>query len=149
MTRAEAATFLGERFSAYLDAVSRTATDSAGNLKPIIDDALRFLGYTAAAIPTAAPTDPEDEEDLRVQVAYRAMAQISRDLATSFDVSTGGDSYRLSQMRAAAEKDLAIAALAVFERFGTLAIVSSDGSSARMTIAYDFLDEAWVDEVVV
>ncbi len=143
MTRAEAAAYIGERWGEYLLAVDRTASDGSGKtLKPALDDSLRALGYAAVDIPTAAPTDPEDEEDLRVQVAYRAMAQISRDLATSFDVSTGGDSYRLSQMRAAAEKDLALAALAVLERFRTLAVVSTDGRNAVTTLEYDFLDVA-------
>lgn len=143
MNRAEAATFVGERYGVYLAAVGRAATDSAGNLKAAIDDALRALGYLEVDLPTAEPTDPEAEEDLRVQVVYRAMAQIVRDLGTKMDVSLAGDSYKLSQRRTAAEKDLEAAAMAVLERFGTLGVVVSDDSDPFVTIDLNFLDD-WV-----
>jgi hypothetical protein len=143
MNRAEAATFVGERYGVYLAAVGRAATDSAGNLKAAIDDALRALGYVAADIPAAEPTDPEAEEDLRVQVVYRAMAQVVRDLGTKMDVGLDGiGSFKLSQQRAAAERDLAIAEVAVLERFGTLGAVFADGDPF-VTIDLNFLDD-WV-----
>lgn len=142
MNRAEAATFVGERYGVYLAAVGRAATDTAGNLKAAIDDALWALGYLAVDIPTVAPTEPEAEEDLRVQVVYRAMAQIVRDLATKIDVSIDGDSYKLSQRRAAAEKDLAAAEALVLTRFGTLGVVASDDANPFVTIDLNFLDDA-------
>ena len=126
MNRADAAAYIGERYGAYLAAVNRTATDSAGNLKPAIDDALRALGYAAAAIPTAAPTDPDAEEDFRVQVAYRAMAQIVRDLGTMFNLSSDTGSLSLYQMRQSAEKDLSATKAEVMERFGTTGVVPGD-----------------------
>ena len=150
MNRADAAAFIGQRYGAYLSAVTRTAEDSPGNLAPVIDDAFRALGYVAADIPTAE-TDgsAEADEDLRVQVAYRAMAQISRDLgATSFDLSTGGDSFKLSQLRAAAEKDLAAAKAEVLERFGTVGMIASDDSSPFVTIDLSFLDDRGTEWVV-
>lgn len=143
MTRDEVALYVSERLGAYLSATSRAATDSgAGGLTPAIDDALRALGYAAADIPTAAPTDAADEEDLRVQTLYRVMLQVVRDMgATLFDLSTGVDSFKLSQLRAAAEKDLALAASAVLERFGTVGIVASDSDSPFVTIDLNYLQD--------
>ena len=78
MNRVQTATYTGERLGDYLAAVSRSATDDVGKtLKPVIDDALRALGYSEAEIPTAAPeSGSEAETDLRVQVIYRALLQI-------------------------------------------------------------------------
>lgn len=142
MNREDAAEFVGDRFGQYLLAVTRDATDTVGNLKAAIDDAFRALGYVAADIPTATTSGEEADEDLRVQVAYRAMQQISRDLgATSFDLSTGGDSFKLSQLRAAAEKDLAEAKAEVLERFGTLGVVPADGASPFVSIDLNYLND--------
>lgn len=143
MNRAGAVDFLNDRYSDYLSAASRAASDASGKtLKPVIDDAFRALGYVAADIPTATTDGEEADEDLRVQVAYRAMAQIVRDLgATSFDLSTGGDSFKLSQLRAAAEKDLAEAKTAVLERFGTLGVVPAEGSSPFVSIDLNYLND--------
>lgn len=143
MNRAEAVEFINDRYSDYLTAASREASDDPGKtLKPVIDDAFRALGYVAADIPTATTSGEEADEDLRVQLAYRAMQQIVRDLgATSFDISTGGDSFKLSQLRAAAEKDLAEAKAEVLERFGTLGIVPADGASPFVSIDLNYLDD--------
>ena len=140
MTRDDAATYLGTRIGAYLTAVSRTAEDSDGNLAGVIDDALRALGTAAADLATAAPEGETEEEDFRVQLTYRALLQIVRDLgATYFNVSTGGDSFALNQVRAAAEKDLALAEKAVLERFGTLGVVPSGDAGAVWSIDLNFL----------
>lgn len=134
MTRDEAAAYIGERLGAYVSAVSRTATDSAGNLMPAIDDALRVLGYADADLASAAPTNATDVEDFRIQLIYRALLLITRDLgATFFDV-TVGDSFKLSQVRVAAEKDLAIAAAVVLARFGTLGVVDGDAVGDGLSI---------------
>lgn len=142
MNRTEAATFVGERYGAYLAAVGRSATDSDGNLKPAIDDALRALGYATADLPAAEPTETEAEEDLRVQVAYRTMAQVSRDLgATNFDITVPDGSFKLSQLRGAAEADLVKAANEVIARFGTLGVVASDGDNPFATLDMNFLED--------
>jgi hypothetical protein len=141
MNRADAVTFVAERYGEYLTAVERAATDAAGKtLKPVIDDALRALGYAAADIPTAAPTDPEDEEDLRVQVAYRAMAQIVRDLGATFNLSSQLGSLSLYQIRQNAEKDLAEAKAEVLARFGTTGVVPSSDDGAFVTLDLNFLE---------
>lgn len=144
MNRADGATYLGQRLGAYLSAVNRTAADSAGNLSSVIDDALRALGYAAADVPTAAPAGDEDEEDFRVQLTYRALVQIVRDLGTTFNVSTGGDSFALNQMRASAEKDLASAADDVLLRFGTTGVVAGDDADVFVTIDENVLDDSWL-----
>lgn len=150
MNRDDAAEFVGERYAQYLAVVERDAEDSSGNLKAPIDDALRALGFVAAELATAETDGEEADEDFRVQVAYRAMAQISRDLgATTFDISTKGTSLKLSQLRAAAVGDLAEAKAAVLERFGTLGIVpSGEEESLFITIDTNYLadnvfEESW------
>lgn len=143
MDRSEAVAFLDDRYSDYLTAASRDATDLSGKtLKSAIDDAFRALGVASADLATAETSGEEEDEDLRVQLAYRAMQQIVRDLgATSFDISTGGDSFKLSQLRAAAEKDLAEAKTAVLDRFGTLGVVPAEGSSPFVSIDLNYLDD--------
>ena len=143
MNRTEAVAYLDDRFADYLSAASRDASDDTGKtLKPVIDDAFRALGYVAADIPTATTDGEEADEDLRVQLAYRALRQIVRDLgATSFDISTGGDSFKLSQLRAAAEKDLAEAKAEVLDRFGKLGVVPAEGSSPFVSIDLNYLDD--------
>lgn len=142
MNREDAAEFVGDRFGQYLLAVTRDATDTVGNLKSVIDDAFRALGYVAADIPTATTSGEEADEDLRVQLAYRALRQIVRDLgATQFDVSVDGDSYKLSQLHAAAKADLAEAKAEVLDRFGTLGVVPAEGSSPFVSIDLNYLDD--------
>lgn len=143
MDRSEAVAFIDDRYGDYLSAASREASDDAGKtLKPVIDDAFRALGYVAADIPTATTDGEEADEDLRVQLAYRALQQIVRDLgATSFDLSTGGDSFKLSQLHAAAKAELAEAKEAVMARFLTLGVVPADGASPFVSIDLNYLTD--------
>jgi hypothetical protein len=150
MNRADAVSFLAPRYAKYLATVARTASDVSGGLKEPIDDAFVALGTVLADVPTAQTLDAEGDEDLRVQLSYRLMAQLVRDLATNMDVSSQGDSIRLSQIRAAAEKDLMTAAAAVMDRFGTLGAISiSDDADLFTTLDLNFLEERWPCGVAV
>lgn len=141
MTRAEAAAFVADRYGAYLSAASRSATDTPGGLGPAIDDALRALGLPV----DAPPVDPDGEDDLRVQVTYRAMAQLVRDLgATLFNLSTQGDSLGLGSIPQNAQKELDEAKAAVLERFATLGVVSTGDGGALITMDLNFLDDPLV-----
>lgn len=146
MTRAEAVAFIGARFATYLTAAQRAATDTTGNLKEVLDDAFRVLGFAAADWPTAETTDAEGDEDLMVQLPYRTLEQVCRDLgATYFDV-TVGDSFKLSQVRTACQKDMETAERAVMDRFGTLGVVDGDAvGDGLSTIDLNYLS----DEVLV
>jgi len=144
MTRDDAASYLGARFSAYLAAVSRGVSDAPGALGEVIDDALRALGYAEADLSTAEAANQSERTDWTVQLVYRALLQLSRDLGAVFDVSTGGDSFRLSQMRVAVEKDLASAEAAVLARFGTTDVLDPDDTSGGIvTVDTNYLDECW------
>lgn len=129
MTRAELAAWVGVRYRAYLEAAGRTSADSTGNLKEPIDDALLIAGYVEADLATIAPTEAGPINDVRALAAYTTMTQVVRDLGTSFDLSSEGDQYRLSQMLAAAEKELERTAEAVLARDLPLVI---EGSSTGM-----------------
>lgn len=148
MNRADAATYIGERFGAYLLAAPRTATDSAGNLKAPIDDAFRALGYAAADIATAETDGEEADEDFRVQVSYRAMVQVVADMGATYLDVTVGDSFKLSQPEAAAERMLKRTEAAVLERFGTLGVVADDDSNSFVALDLNFLDERYEDWAV-
>lgn len=123
MTRDELATWVGARYGAYLESVDRLAVDEPGDLEEPISDAYELLGYLPADIATAAPVEPSPIADARVMAAYTTMVQVVRDLGTSFDLSSEGDNYRLSQMLAAAERELQRTAAAVLERGLSLTLV--------------------------
>lgn len=147
MTRDEAVAYVSARYSDYLDAASREATDAAGKtLTVVIDDALRALGYASADIPTAEPTDADAEDDYRLQLAFRTMRQVDRDLgATSIDISVDGDSFKLSQLKAGSKEELALLTAEMLERFGTLGVVPGVGSNPFVTLDLNYLDDAWCE----
>lgn len=143
MNRAGLATNLGARLGAYLTATTRTASDAGtGTLAPAIDDALRALGIAYADLATATADTDEVIDDWVVQGTYRALLQIKRDLGATFFDITVGDSFKLSQVRVAAEKDLADAEAAVLERFGTTGVVSGDGGPL-WSIDLNYLAPSW------
>ena len=145
MTRDDIAAFVAARFGVYLSAAARGTTDAAGGLATVIDDALRALGVADADLATEATVDALDGEDVRVQVAYRAMSQIVRDLGGIFNLSTAGDSFSLYQMRQSAEKDLAEAKAAVLERFGTLGAIPSGSDSPFVVIDTNYLEDTYAE----
>jgi hypothetical protein len=144
MDRADVSEYLGERYGAYLDAVSRTAADSVGNLKSVIDDALRALGYAAADIPTAVSATEDEDDDLKLQASYRLMEQVVRDMGPQFmDISTAGDSFKLSQLKAAATEELNRLREEVLDRFGTLGVVATGDGDVFASIDVNNLTDAW------
>jgi hypothetical protein len=146
VNRAGAVTYISTRFGKYLSAAGRAPADGSGLLKEVIDDALLALGYDEATLATAAPEAGTPAEDFRVQLAYRAMVQINRDLGgTVFDVSTAGDSFKLSQLKAQAKDDLEETRNAVMERFLTLGTVPSDSTDPFRVIDLNYLDNPWCE----
>lgn len=115
--RAEIVTWIAQRYGQYLDAVGRPAEDSPEGIGPALDDAERALGIP----PIVYPLQEEDSEDMLLQTAYRVMEQVVRDMGPQFfNISTGGDSFSLQQVRLAAEKDLADLKTQVLLVFGSL-----------------------------
>lgn len=141
MNRSEAVVFISDRLGEYLSAADREASDAAGKtLRPVIDDALRAIGWPMADLATAVVLDAERITDLEVQAIYRALLQLNRDLgATMINTSVGGDSFSLQSIRAAAREDLAQAAEMVLARFNTLEIVGEGSSSDAGFIDLNFL----------
>jgi hypothetical protein len=140
MTRDELALWLGNRFDRYLTTVVREATDTPGNLEAVINDTLRALGVAYADLSTAVASTDTQIDDWTVQGSYRAMLQFKRDLGgTVFDVATGGDSFKLSQLRISAEKDLEDTKAAVLERFDTLGPVTASDASSVWVMDFNYL----------
>lgn len=132
MDRDEAAEFIVGRYGAYVTAVGKAPT--ADGLRTIIDDALNIFAMDDADL---ASLDSVGEQQFKAQLAYRAIAQLTRDLGTTFDVTTSsGASFRLNQQRAAAEKDLQEAKEIVLAMFGTLGPVLVD-SSPFITLSFN------------
>lgn len=127
MNRADAVAYLAPRFAKYLTGAGRANTDTTGGLKEPIDDAFLALGYTTAQLPTAI-TDGVTwtDRDLRVQLEYRLLAQLKRDLSQNMNVSDPSGSASLNQIRAAVEVDYKDAEAAVLGRFGTTDELSDD-----------------------
>jgi hypothetical protein len=120
VTRDEAVTYVSDRLADYLDAASREASDNPGKtLRPVIDDALRAMGVGEDSLALYATDDPELVIDFQVQVIYRALLQLNRDLgATMINYSGAGKSYSLQAIRQAVREDLQAAAEDVDKRFG-------------------------------
>ena len=125
MNRAQAAIHIGQRYAEYLDTTGRAATDTTPEgLGTAIDDALRHLAVPEAVLPTWQAATDQAYNDLLVQLEYRVMRQVVLDLSSSFDLTSEGDSLRLSQIRANAQADAAAAKEAVLARFGTIDVYS-------------------------
>jgi hypothetical protein len=103
VTRADVVAHLSAALPEFLAAAGMDQADTAGDLKEPIDAALRLLGVARADRPTYEVADADGD-------AYEALARLTTmervvaALGRKFDVSTEGDSYRLSQQRDAAEK---------------------------------------------
>ncbi|MGE0541217.1 MAG: hypothetical protein AB7R89_13670 [Dehalococcoidia bacterium] len=145
MNRTDAVSYIGARFAKYLTAASRTAADTTGNLAEIIDDAFRALGVLPGDLATAETTDVEGDVDLIVQLPYRTLEQVCRDIGVTYFDVTVGDSFKLSQISGACRKDLEEAKAAVLERFGTVGVVDGEGAGEGIsTIDLNYL----ADEVL-
>jgi len=131
MDRADAVVYINDRLADYLDAADRDASDGAGKtLRPIIDDALRALGTSEDDLATAIILGDSPVTGFRVQLLYRTLLQLNRDLgATMINVSTAGDSFSLRDIRAAVKEDLEQAEQMVLARFGTVEILDASASS--------------------
>lgn len=115
-TREWVATEIGIRLATPLAGAGMTADDAAGSLKEPIDDALRLLSYAEVDIPTAVP---DDASGFLALVRWTALKAILERISSQFDLSTGGNSFRLSQVVANVEKLLALAEVDVLAIFGS------------------------------
>ncbi len=132
MTRAEVAAQVAIRLSAQLADAGLAATDVTNGLKEPIDDALRSLGYAEADLATAAPSDAPG---FILMAKYHTLRLVLEKVADRFDVTTGGDSYRLNQVIANLEKLLARAEADVIRWFGAL-VVADDGGVIVVDLNY-------------
>ena len=105
MGRADAVTFLSNKYGRYVAAVGMAATDTDDDLKEPIDEALRALAVAEGDLATAVVADA-DMPAFRALLKVKGLEQIASAAGALFDVGVRGDSFRLSQLRAAIDKDL-------------------------------------------
>lgn len=124
MTRDEAAVEVGRRLSVVLAEAGIAVADTAGNLKEPLDDALRAMGYAETDLATA---ESDDAAGLLAMLRYQALRTAEERLAAKFDLSTGGDSFRLSQIAANVRALLARAEADAIALFGSLVMAANGG----------------------
>lgn len=124
-TRVWAAGQVALRLTAPLAAVQMGSTDVTGELKEPIDDALRMLGYAESALASAEPDDAESLGFMYL-VTYATLKAIWRKLATRFDISSQGDSLKLSQITGNVERMLKAAEADVIRFYGAVPSGGSD-----------------------
>ena len=78
MTRAQAISFLQERYSSVVDEdkLGLTLTDDSGGFKVALDNALLEIGYTYSQLPTTTVGD-SDVPAFRAVLAYYALRHIA------------------------------------------------------------------------
>ena len=104
MTRADIVGYIAARLGSLVSEAGLAPSDTTGNLKEPLDDALRVMGYAEADIATANPTDTRY---VLICARYQTLLRIQEAIADRFDVSVGGDSFKLQQVIDNVEKLLA------------------------------------------
>ena|SRR5215216_6276768 len=107
---------VGIRLATPLAGAGMSADDTAGSLKEPIDDALRLLSYAEDDIPTAIP---DDASGFLALTRWTTLKAILERISSQFDLSTGGDSFRLSQVVGNVERLLGLAEADVIAIFGS------------------------------
>ena len=145
-TRAWVATELGRRLGVPLAAAFVLATDTAGNLKEPLDDALRMLGAAEDELgePDGAPGGVWSSDVYTVPfltlAIYTALKRAWAGVVANFDLSSQGDSLRLSQPVAAIERMLKAAEADVVRMFGMVPSGASDDTGGTVSLDMDYLD---------
>lgn len=117
MNRLEVAAAVGARLVTQLGDAGMSSSDSSGNLKEPIDDALRALGYAEGDLSTA---EPEDARGFIAMTRYHALRAVWERIGDRFDYSDPDGSAKLNQTIGNVEKLLARAEADVIVIFGSL-----------------------------
>ena len=119
LTRAAVVTELAARLAVPLTDAGIATTDDPGNLKEPLDDTFRLAGYDEGDLtsPTIADTDTLAILTLAV---YVTLGAIRDRLLDRFDLSTDGDSFKLSQSLANVERRITAAEADVIARWGSM-----------------------------
>lgn len=142
MDRAGIASHIGFWFKTYLSEAGITATDDVNNLGPIISETFRAMGKSDY-------TDPfvETETTLAAatlaQAEYRFMLFVVNTLGSEFDVSTGGDAFRLEQVWQHAQKKLEETKALVEKYFGPSLEYTDESGSPFIMLDLNFLEESY------
>lgn len=103
------------RLGTILTAATIAATDTTGNLKEPIDDALRMLGYAESELATA---EPASSLPFLALVRYTTLRLAWDRRSQSFDLNSEGTGLRLQQRVATLERMLKDAEGEVIRIFG-------------------------------
>lgn len=125
-TRGWVVTELSRRLATQLSDAVIAATDTAGNLKEPVDDALRMLGYAEAELALAVPDDTEAAGFLALARLTTLKAVRDR-LADRFDINvTGAIGLRLQQVVATVERMITEAQADVIAHYGAIPAAGTD-----------------------
>jgi hypothetical protein len=139
MRRDEAALEISRRLSILMAEASLGTEDEPGDLKEPLDDTLRLMGYSELDLLDA---EPSDVPALLTVLRYFTLRTIVDRLTVNFDLSTEGDSFRLSQVQVAAQKLLASAATDVLSIYGKLTMSSSAAAMIQIDLNFKGLPNA-------
>ena len=127
--RAALTTYLAAWYGELADEAGLALTDTSTGFGPVLD-------ATAASL--AANAELDEATWAQPLAEYYLLRRIVRALATNMDVSVGGDSYRLKQIRDHAQALYDEAAAAV----GGIVGSSSDGLGQVVTVHMPYLTPA-------
>jgi len=137
-SRAWVASQVASRLATPLAAVQMGGSDLPGELGEPIDDALRMLGYEESELATAEPDDPLGFLYLAI---YTTLTAIWHRMVSTFDISSQGDSLKLSQRIGNVERMLAAAKADVIRVFGDVPAGAGDGGGGILTLDMGYLSD--------
>lgn len=127
--RADATAYVAAVLSASLATAGLAATDTTGALMEPLNAAEAALELVTIPEADVAGT----EAAYMSLVRYHVLLRIRDEVASRFDIGTGGDSYRLSQSLAGIEKLIGEARLAAVFLAGAAAVAGGTGADAATT----------------
>lgn len=137
MNRADAAAIVASRYPTQLADAGMTGADTPGNLKEPLDDALLALGH---GYDDLAGGDDRDPMGFVTLARYYTLRAVLARVSDRFDLSSAGDSLRLSQTVEQVRALLAIEAQGVMAMFGNTAPAPASSANPFVTVDLNYLE---------
>lgn len=140
MTRNDVATYLGAVLDDLLADTGIAATDTSGNLKEPLDDALRSMGTATADLATA---EPDDDRRFLLTAEYHTLRRMLAKLAVRFRLSTGGTALSLEQVHDHVKDRFDEVKAELIAAYGSVDGGAASGASAIYMPFLDQTEEEW------